>query len=264
MSAAQGNQLEKLRGRENFDSWKISATLYLVIKGLWKYTQKELLATATEVERESDLKAKSELVLLIDPSNYSYVSDKQSAKEAWDAVVAAFEDSGVCRKVSLLQQLVSIKMIDCTSMEDYVTKVTILWSKVQAVGFALGEDVIGSLMLGGLPSEFRPMILGIENSGKEITLDFVKNLLLQEVMFDSTPGGSESAFFTKKDKGEKKSFKKKSKNIKCFGCGEPHLVKNCPNKNRREDKVLLTSFLVNENFGSDWYIDSGATAYDKK
>lgn len=102
-------------------------------------------------------------------------------------------------------------------MEDYVNKVTILWSKVQAVGFVLGEDVIGSLMLGGLPSEFRPIILGIANSGKEITLDFVKNLLFQEVILDSTPVFGESTSFLKKDKGKKKNLKNGPKNIKCFG-----------------------------------------------
>lgn len=254
MSAVQGSQLEKLKGRENFDSWKISATSYLVIKGLWKYTQKELPAAATEAEKENDLKTKSELILLIDPSNYSYVSDKPTAKEAWDAVIAAFEDSGVCRKVSLLQQLVSVKLVDCSGMEEYVNRVTQLWSKVQGVGFALGEDVVGSLMLGGLPSEFRPMILGIENSGKEITVDFVKNLLLQEVIFESS-ANSESAFFGKNNnKGKKnsKGFKKKQKNIKCFECGEPHLVKNCPRKKKSDDKVLMTSFTNGSSF-SNWY-----------
>lgn len=39
MTSIHGNTLEKLKDRENFDAWKVSATSYLVISGLWKYTQ---------------------------------------------------------------------------------------------------------------------------------------------------------------------------------------------------------------------------------
>lgn len=200
--------IEKLKGRENYDSWKISAESYLVIKGLWKYAKSGLAANATAADMENDLKAKSELILLIDPSNYSYIAGKSSAKEAWDAISSAFEDSGVCRKVSLLQQLVSIKLKDCSGMEDYVNKMTQLWSKVKAVGFNIGDDVVGSLILGGLPAEFRPMILGIENSGKVITVDFVKNLLLQEVIFDNVANNSDSVLMAKNKKKDKKKAQK--------------------------------------------------------
>lgn len=214
---------------------------------------------------------------------YGYIADKLTAKEAWDALIAAFEDSGVCRKVSLLQQLVSLKMKDCSNMEDYVNKMTQLWSKVQAVGFRLGEDVVGSLMLGGLPNEFRPMIMGIENSGKTISVDFVKNLLLQEVIFDCGASGSEAALMAKK-----KINKKRNRKVKCFECGGPHYKKDCPDKGQGKNKVLLAmfsadncsvssvdepincsgrdevlqaSFLADNCSDSTWYIDSGATAH---
>lgn len=32
---SSSNSIEKLKGRENFDSWLISAKSYLTIKGLW-------------------------------------------------------------------------------------------------------------------------------------------------------------------------------------------------------------------------------------
>lgn len=53
----------------------------------------------------------------------------------------------------MLQQLVSLKLKDCNDVEDYVNKMMLLWSKVQRVGFKIGDDVIGSLMLGELPIE---------------------------------------------------------------------------------------------------------------
>lgn len=157
-----------------------------------------------------------------------------------------------------LQHLVSVRLRDCVNMEDYVNKMTKLWSKVQAVGVQLGEDVVGSLMLGGLPTEFRPMIMGIENSGKSITVDFVKNLLLQDVIFDVGTGNNECAL------AAKKKFKKKNKKVRCFQCGGPHVKKDCPEKqgtSKEKEKVFIASFLADHRFDSTWFIDSGATAH---
>lgn len=113
-------QIAKLKCRENFDTWVISARSYLTIKGLWKCTQTSLASSATEAQKEVYDKAFSELTLLIDPSCYSYITGQADIKSAWEALNKAFADGEVCREVSLLQQLVSTKLNDCNSMEDYV------------------------------------------------------------------------------------------------------------------------------------------------
>lgn len=48
------------------------------------------------------------------------------------------------------------------------------------IGFPLDDKWIGMLLLCGLPQEYRPMIMGLENSGIEITGD-IKTKLLQEM-----------------------------------------------------------------------------------
>lgn len=174
--------------------------------------------------QEAYEKALSELTLLIDPSCYSYISGATNVKGAWEALKNAFSDSGVCRKVSILQQFVSTKFSDCGSMQEYVNRVTILWGKVKSVGFTIDEEVAASLMLGGLPSEYKPMVLGVENSKDKLTVDYVKTLLLQEIIVDIHGESSENAMAAKhKNKHFKKSFVKK--NIKCFICGEAHFAK---------------------------------------
>lgn len=164
----------RLKGRENFSEWKVGAKAHLIIKGLWKCCLTVLSATATEKEQENDLKAIGEITLLLEPSNYTHIENAKSAKEAWDGITAAFDDTGTGRKVALLQQLVSLKQDQCGSMEDYVNKMSTLWSKVKAAGFNIDEEVAGSLMLVGLPSQYKPMILAVENSGTNITVDYVK------------------------------------------------------------------------------------------
>lgn len=66
-------------------------------------------------------------------------------------------------------------------MEKYVNEFLLYWRKSKIAGFNVEEQVIASLMLGGLPDEYRAMILGIENSGKELTVDYIKTILLQGI-----------------------------------------------------------------------------------
>lgn len=44
-------------------------------------------------------------------------------------------------------------------------------SKLSGVVFAISEEWIGAILLAGLSSEYKPLILGIESSGIAITGD---------------------------------------------------------------------------------------------
>lgn len=39
--------------------------------------------------------------------------------------MAAFEDNGVLRQMDLLKYVMRLELLDCVSMEDYVTKMTL-------------------------------------------------------------------------------------------------------------------------------------------
>lgn len=146
------NGIEKLKGRENYDTWVISARSYLRIKGLWRCFSADHAENADAATIEKYEKALSELTLLLDTSCYSYIAGKETAKEAWESITTAFSDTGKCRRSALLQQLVSMKLADCKSMEDVINKFKNVWTKVKSV-YNIDEDVAASLMLGGLPQE---------------------------------------------------------------------------------------------------------------
>lgn len=101
----QLTQIEKLKGRENFDNWKIAAKSYLVIKSLWKFIDPPPNTTITDDE---NLKTISELTLLVDPINYPYIADATTAKSAWKTLCEAYQDTGTSRKVDTLQRLVTL------------------------------------------------------------------------------------------------------------------------------------------------------------
>lgn len=197
---------ERLKGRENFSEWKVGSRAYLTSKGHFKECTVKLAADATVVQKSANEKALAELTLLLDTSLYSYIEHATEAKEAWDALIKVFEDKGAVRKVSLLKQWISLKSDDCASVHEYVNKNVSIRSKVKNAGFDISEEIAGCILLCGLSEEYTPLVMSME-AKQEITMDSVKNLLLQTI--DSNRP-NESAMSVKK-------FYKKSKKGKDDG-----------------------------------------------
>lgn len=253
---SQAVTFPKLKGRENFNTWLTSAKSYLTIKGYSINTKTEIASTATTAEKQADEKALAEITLLLEPQCYTYIEGAKNAKEAWDSINKAFSDTGVCRQLNLLIILVTLKLSDCDSMEDYVQKRNVLWQKNKSVGFEIGEQVVAALMLGHLGEQYKPLIMSIDKS--KWTVDYVQNLLLQEVDPDAGVK-SENAFAVRP-----KKFNKKDRKVKCYNCGGPHFKNKCPKSKTENANVVLFSAFTMQNNTEEWVFDSGASAHMTK
>lgn len=292
---AEKHYVEKLRGRENFDTWKLAAKSSLIIKNLWEVIENEV---SPDESPATNAKAISEIVLIIDASLYNYIENSKQASVVWHSLEKSFDDSGVARKVTILNQLVSVKLKHYNSIEKYINAILLYWNKTKVAGFKIEEQVIASLMLGGLPEDYRAMILGIENSGKELTVDYVKNVLLQGIPdpFKAEEDKAMPSFVLKKGssktkggwKGKRRCFKCgdvlhmlmdcPKRDLNCHECGDTrHLVARCPRKKSKKAQVkepkpkeetkpekTMIAFFTNGNkvaIKDEWFIDSGATAH---
>ena len=90
--------------------------------------------------------------------------------------------------------------------------------------------------LAGLPEEYKPMIMGLESSGIDISTDSIKMKILQDVKEEPLPSNKAALFGKNKTKNSssyhylQQSCSMKS-SILCFGCnGYGHFSKNCPKK----------------------------------
>lgn len=171
----QQPSIEKLKGRENYDTWKVAVQAYLEDCELWD------CILGIETDKKKITKCKSKIILLIDCVNYAHVQTAENAKEAWDNLERAFSDRGLTRRVSLLRSLITTKLETCDSIEDYVNKIVTTAFKLTNIGLKVDDEWVGTILLAGLPDQFQPMIMGIESSGVKITADSIITKLLQDV-----------------------------------------------------------------------------------
>lgn len=259
------SHVEKLKGRENYNTWQFAIRIYLEHEELQAYLED----TGTDKAKES--KAKTSLILSIDPSIYVHIQEAKTAKAVWETLKSIFDDSGLCRKVSLLRLMITTSLDNCKSMEEYVNTIIGTAHKLNGVGMIVNEEWIGAFLLAGLSEEYKPMIMAIENSGMNISGDAIKTKLLQEVKSD----GAQSAFYGKGSSQRNKYNRKndEKRNVRCYTCNEPnHISRFCPTKikcdasNTSESSSKDSSapafnvvFSTGHFDRQDWYVDSGAS-----
>jgi hypothetical protein len=167
--------IDRLVGRDNYVTWKFAVEAYFKLEDLWNCVE------GTNVDEKKEIKARSKLILLLDPINYVHVQSATTCKEVWECLQQAFDDSGLYRKVALLRDLITTTLDSSRNVDDYVTRIMSTAHKLRNIHFNIDDEWLGTLMLAGLPETYKPMIMGLESSGIKISADSIKTKLLQEV-----------------------------------------------------------------------------------
>lgn len=112
--------IEKLTGRDNYATWKFTVKTYLEHEELWNCVA---TTSGEEVDIKRDTKAKSKIILLVDPINYIHIQEATTAREVWDNLAKAFDDNGLTRRVGLLRDLITTTLDGCQNIEDYINRI---------------------------------------------------------------------------------------------------------------------------------------------
>ncbi|RVE49487.1 hypothetical protein evm_005828 [Chilo suppressalis] len=256
-----GMSIEKLDGNSNYSTLKFLVELYLIHDDLWEYTQTTPDKTDV-VGCRKDQKARAKICLMVKPHCLIHVRNAKTAKEAWDALRSAFEDKGLNNRCRLLTKLVSLKLEQFTSVRSYVTEIMLVAQQLRDIGKEVDDEMLAALMLQGLTETFQPMRLAIENSGVELTTDYIKTKLLQMEDSYNTSSSSSNDIALRVDTHNKtRRFPyKKSQKIKCFICNGPHKARDCP-ENSKNKKASLALGLATSGKPDEWILDSGASSH---
>lgn len=259
-------QIEKLRGSSNYHTWKFAVTNYLEMQELEKCIDE----TKIGLDEKSLKKAKNILSLSVESSIFVHIQNAKTASEIWKTFKRLYEDKGLSRKIGLLRHLISVRLDDCSSMQDYVDKIVSTSNKLTGIGFNISDEWIGAILLAGLTEEYRPLIMGIEASNVAIQGDSIISKLLDNQISERSE--NQNVFVTKRDTNKNQKYSKNNKNVrqaKCYNCGKKgHISRDCRNKDKPKEnqqpreaaKNAFVALKAVEN-PKYWYLDSGASSH---
>lgn len=258
---------EKLGGISNYGNWKFLMRMYLIHEGLWECIEESEPGVPKVADERKQQQTLAKICLMVQPSSFSHVRNATTGHKAWSNLKTAYEDKGLCRRLGLLRTLFGLKLEQFCNMEAYLLKITDLDQQLRDINAPLDDDFLSVLMLSGLPSDYDPLIMALENSNLKLCSEIVKSKLLQEVLRRDFDRSEENVMFTHRPTKGKHYMK-----MKCFLCKKAgHFARNCPLKANKSDKrsekcekawngTLLTALAVNIN-SNTWYVDSGATCH---
>lgn len=248
----------KLKGAENYTTWKFAMEMLLKREKLWKVT-----VNPGDNPNPYDVdKAIGTIGLAVEQHVYSLISGKVSAKDMWIALQNEYEDKGLMRRISLRHTLYGTKLSACKDMNDYIDKVLSIAQQLASVGAQVDEEEVAMVMLQNLTPEFDFLVVALESNDTKLTTEIVRAKLLpfQERIPVETIA-EDSALITKGTKIKKHKFK-------CFLCHKiGHKASDCRMKNssgtqKRRDKPNESALNVADKHKNYcWYIDSGATRH---
>lgn len=231
--------MEKLIGRENYQTWRLGMQAYLEQEELWEAVK------GTE-EDEARIKiAMLTITLAVDPEVYEHFQNCKSAKEVWDNLAKVFDDTELTRRIGLLQKLLTTNL-ENSSVDQYVNTIVSTAHELNGIGLNIDDEWIGSILLAGLPEEYEPMVMSLGSSGIKVSTKLVKKKIFQEVKFENCKISKNSsvAMIVKKKRKFSSSQNQSVRRLKkCFKCKETgHEVRNCPKKTKKSknQSVLLT------------------------
>lgn len=210
MASGFSLKINRLKGQEDYESWKFAVQAYFEVEGLWDSVCGEEKEQDEQKKLQLDRTAKARLILLVDELNYSHIRNETTAKGVWTQLKNAFDDAGLSRRVALLRTLIMTRLDDCENINDYVCRIISNAHKLRGAGMEINEEWVGTLLLAGLGSKYEPMIMAIENSGVKISADQIKVKLLQETGASSKNGESSMYSKYKKQAGYEKQAKFKN------------------------------------------------------
>lgn len=203
-------------------------------------------------------------MLSVETHIFAHIQNANTAFQIWTILKSLYEDKGLTRKIGLLRTLISVRLDDCDNMQEYIDQIVSTSNKLTGIGFGIGDEWLGAILLAGLNDHFKPFIMGIESNNGKLSGDAIISKLLD---MQSEKNSNGEAFLGKKSM--KFSKKNKAKNKKCYICGsESHFKKDC-NMNKHKTKNDKSNEKKHAAFTAiamachvkpnEWYIDSGCS-----
>ncbi|CAB0020555.1 unnamed protein product [Nesidiocoris tenuis] len=134
-----------------------------------------------------------------------------------------------------------------------------LWAFQRVENDFCGSSRFRVIKNSGLPDDYRPMIMGLENSGIKITGDSVKIRILQDVKLT---GDTDSALLAARRRQKSSKWRQNDQRGNSDSRqSKPPRKKKQPIEHRASNGAFSSCFATSINDKNAWYLDSGASSH---
>eukprot|EP00877_Chromochloris_zofingiensis_P012364 jgi/Chrzof1/7381/Cz02g21210.t1 len=181
-------ELEKLGiprlNDHNYVFWHIKMRAYLVARG---YS-----AAITNAEDANSDKALASITLAVEDHFLPTVYKAASAKAAWDALEALFQQRSVANQLNLTQELNNLTLQPGETITQLLARARIIWEQLKAAGIDKSEQEVALSVLSGLPADFNTLVTVLQNQSGPLTLRGIQKAVLTEQQRANKVGASTS------------------------------------------------------------------------
>lgn len=283
--------IEKLTWK-NYQHWSFKVQTFLRREGCWKSITDECPTEdpAKSAWESADNKALTAIILSVENSQLIHVRKAKSAKEAWDNLKKYHQKSTLSSKVRILKKICKSELKKGGDVEKHILEIREALEDLESMGYEVPKDIQMYLLLGSLNEDYDNIVTALDGRDEAtLTIEEVTAKVMQE--FDKMKHSkdsvknesalqSSSRNFDKRNSGTKNNNnnnnkKKDLSNIICYNCKKAgHYATKCPSKQSsakeeksNEQRVQMAvnesqvAFSSSANYGSGWYIDSGASSH---
>lgn len=301
---ATGVRFEVLN-KDNYETWKLQMRAILIKNDAWGYVSGTISkptvidadAASAEAERQwiaTDLKAQSDIILAMNPSEIKQTKGCETSRAIWQKLEGIYQSMGPARKATLLNRLMSLKLQDGDDAREHSRRFFDTVDKLSEMEVEINQELLAVMLLRSLPESYENFRCAISSRDELPSLERLKIKIAEEydARKEMDKNAGQSAMFAGKTKGrynkkekyhrkgsDKHATPKDDSKIKCHKCDViGHRAKNCqttkkPSESteKSDEKVCLAavsnipmcSAIRAEESAErgDWCIDSGCTSH---
>ncbi len=148
----------------SFEIWDLKFTSYLRICSLHKVIEEH---EETNVDAEQNAEVFAELVQCLDDRSINLIirDARNDGRKAMKILQEHYRPKGKARVITLYTELTSLSK-GTESVTDYIVKAESITAALREAEETISDSLLIAMILKGLPEEFKPFAVVIEDKGK--------------------------------------------------------------------------------------------------
>ncbi|KAF0905136.1 hypothetical protein E2562_000933 [Oryza meyeriana var. granulata] len=182
----------------NYGVWTVKMKIFMRAQGVWA-----TVVSKGDVDEKMDEMALAAIVQAVPEAVVMAISEKETAKKAWDALKEMHVGEECVKKArvqTLMRELDGMYMGESEKINEFALKVTTIVNEIRSLGTKVEETTVVEKLLRFVPDKFLPIVSTIEQWGD------VTEMLVTETI------------------GRLRAFEESSKGRRCAKEGEPQLL----------------------------------------